>query len=249
MSGSAGVDLVIVNYNSRRYLEKCLASIYRYTPRPFKIIVVDNGSTDGSVEYLEGRSDLECLPNQENLGYAAACNQGIRQGVNPYIILLNPDIEVTRGWLEPLLGSARHPKVAVVGPKLVNSEGLLVGTGVKDWNELTRPRSWMQPDYPGRFMKPEECISVGGACYLIKRALLPELGFFDERYFLYFEETDYSINALLKGFKVIFNPKSVVIHHVGATGGGGGHQARLNYFRESRAKFVAKWRGKIPCLP
>ena len=242
------MDLVIVNYNSLHYLSDCLTALHRYTPQPYQIIVVDNASNDGSVSYLQGRGGIETIFNLENRGYAVACNQGIRQGKNPYVVLLNPDVKVTKGWWEPLLAAVRPSDVAVVGPKMANSQGLLVGAGVTSWDELTRPRFWLQPDRPGLFTKPEECITVGGACYLIKRALIPVLGYFDERYFLYFEETDYSINAVLKGYKVIFNPLSVVYHEVGGSSSES-HSKRLVYFQESQRRFVQKWAGRIPCLP
>lgn len=209
---------------------------------------MDNASTDGSISYLQGRRDLDLVVNTENRGYAVACNQGIRRGKSEYIVLLNPDVEVSKGWLEPLVTTARSPGIAAVGPKMVNAQGLLVGTGVTDWNELTRPRAWLQPDRPGLFTQPEECITLGGACLLLKRSLIPVLGLLDERYFFFFEETDYCINALLKGYKIIFNPKSVIVHHVaGSTPEG--YSRRMVYFQESQRRFVQKWRGKLPILP
>ncbi|NLY56669.1 MAG: glycosyltransferase family 2 protein [Firmicutes bacterium] len=248
-AANPGTDIVIVSYNSLRHLQRCLQALYRYTPRPFKIYIVDNASTDGTVSFLQGRADVECIFNTVNKGFAAACNQGIRRGHHDYIVLLNPDVEVTKGWLEPLIRVARNPKVAVVGPKMVNPAGLIVGAGVQSWEEITRPRGWLQPDRPGLYDRLEECISVGGACYLLKRALLAELGLLDERYFLYFEETDYSISALKAGYKVIYNPESKVIHHVAGSGAGEDFNRRMMHFQESQRQFVRKWRGKIPCLP
>ncbi len=243
-NGDELVDLVIVNYNTLDYLKKNIESIKKHTELPYQLIVVDNGSNDGSLKYLRKMTDILLIENEENLGYAQACNQGILAGNGEYIILLNSDIEVTAGWLNPLIETAREEDTAVVGPKLINKEGEIVGAGVKVLDEKGSPRGWKIKDGPDIYSKKEEVLSVGGACYLIKRELLPILGLFDEGYFFYYEEFDYSLRAREKGYKVIYNPESTIYHHhEGSLKAGDvpGRTIRNNYFSNSRKRFLHKW--------
>ncbi|MDI3547848.1 MAG: hypothetical protein PWR10_1500 [Halanaerobiales bacterium] len=237
------IDLVITNYNTRDYLEKCITSIKKYTDLSYRLIVVDNGSTDGSLEYLRRLSNIELIENKENLGYAGACNQGILAGDGDFIVLLNSDIEVTEGWIQPLIETAREEGVAVVGPKLINKNNEIVGAGVTRLDDAL-PRGWKQKDGPGVFGDKEDVISVGGACYLIKRELLPVLGLFDEGYFFYFEELDYSLRAREKGYRVVYCPEAKIYHHHEGSLTPGDYEGRLQrnkYFSASKRRFLGKW--------
>lgn len=242
------VDLIIINYNTLGYLKKCLSSIKEYTKLPYRIIVVDNGSTDGSKNYLKNYSDIRVISNKSNRGYGQACNQGILAGNSQYIVLLNSDIEVTSGWLEPLVELAKEEDVAVVGPKMVNENNLIVGAGVTSVKDDFKPRGWKEPDGQGVYNTQEDVISVGGACYLIKRELLPILSLFDEGYFFYFEETDYSLRVREKGYRVVYCPDSRIIHHHEGSlkeGDYYGRMKRNKYFAESRKRFYNKWNEVI----
>ncbi|NLY74948.1 MAG: glycosyltransferase family 2 protein [Firmicutes bacterium] len=235
-------DLIIVSFNTRKYLNECLQSIKEQTPlnREIRVLVVDNCSVDGSVEMIKANRWVQGIYNQKNRGYGAACNQGIRSGNGKYIFLLNSDTRVTSGWLQPLIKTLESTEVAVVGPRLVNPEGYLVGVGVVGANSKPVLRGWGEPDEPDRYSEYCECLSVGGACMGIKRELLPELGYFDEHYFHYFEETDYCYNARYHGYKVIYCPASKVIHRVY----GSCQNMRIlnDYFSKSREYFQKKWK-------
>lgn len=236
-------DIVIVNFNTRKYLKECLDSI-RVNSGPYKdyrVWVVDNGSTDDSHHEIKARSWVTGIMNRSNRGYGSACNQGIKAGSGGSIFLLNSDVTVTPGWLNPLIATlASAPEIAVVGPRLVNPEGLLVGTGVVGTNARPVIRGWGEPDEPGRYNQTIECLSICGACMGIKRDLLSVLGFFDDKYFHYFEETDYCYNARYHGYKVIYHPESKVIHHVQ---GSCRNFRKLNkYFRTSENYFKNKWK-------
>ncbi|MTI61417.1 MAG: glycosyltransferase [Firmicutes bacterium] len=238
------VDLIIVNYNTLDYLKKCLASIKSKTREDYNIIVVDNGSSDGSKEYLKKQENILLIENKENLGYARACNQGIIAGSAEYIVLLNSDIEVTTDWLGKMIKAAAGDDVAVVGPKLINKEGLIVGAGVDSLRDDFKPRGWKELDRPGVYDQQEDLLSVGGACYLIKRDLLPVLGLFDEGYFFYFEELDYSLRAREKGYRVVYCPQARVIHHHEGSLKSGNKNNKLKrdrYFSASRKRFKSKW--------
>jgi GT2 family glycosyltransferase len=234
-------DIIIVSYNSRRYLSNCIRSIIDHTlPQPYQIWAVDNASTDGSRELLQAHRQVKTIYNRTNRGYGSACNQGITAGQGEYIFLLNSDLQVTPNWLPPLIQLlATQPQTAVVGPKLVNPDGYIVSAGVIGANAHPANRGWGQFDQSDLYQQTIEVLSVCGACMGIKRALLPQLGLFDETYFHYFEETDYCYNARFHGYQVIYCPDSKVIHY----GQGSCHNRdKLNqYYRHGQAYFAQKW--------
>lgn len=203
-------DLIIVTYNSAPYIEKCIDAIDTHTPSSYQIIVVDNGSTDDTVNLLKKLPHVELIENDINAGYARAVNRGIRQGTSETIAVMNPDVFVTDGWLTPLhelLWS--DEKNAIVAPKLINSANQLVGVGTNwDWSAPY----FMLPNKPGLLEEVRECMAINGACFLLKRQLLDTIGLLDEQYFHYFEETDYCFNANYCGYRVLFCPASTVIH-------------------------------------
>ena len=235
-------DLIVINYNSRRYLPGCLESLKKNSgsATDYRIWVVDNGSTDRSVSYLRTLPRISVIYNSKNTGYGAACNLGIQAGTGECIFLLNSDIVVNPGWLEPLIRILKSsPRVAVAGPKLINSRGFIMGAGVVGSNARPVIRGWGEPDGPEKYHQAMEVLSVCGACMGIKRALLSGLGLFDEHYFHYFEETDYCYNARFHGYKVMYCPESKVIHH--------GHGSCLDtaklqkYYHDSNNYFQQKW--------
>lgn len=237
------VDIIVVSFNTKKYLAACLESIRAYSGHPgdYRVTVVDNASTDGSPALIRSTRWVRGIFNSTNRGYGAACNQGIKSGAGEYIFLLNSDTMVTPGWLPSLLQLLARPDTAVAGPRLVTPDGFLAGAGVTGSNSRPILRGWGEPDDPGKYNEITECLSVSGACMGIKRALLPELGYFDEHYFHYFEETDYCYNARFHGYKIFYCPESKVIHRVA---GSCRNPRRLQrYFREGERYFQKKWEG------
>lgn len=247
------VDLVIINYNTLNYLRECLNSIAENTLSPHKVIVVDNGSTDGSVEYLRKIKEITLVENETNGGYARACNQGIAAGRSEYVVILNSDIKVTPGWLKPMIDTLKsNPDIGVVGPKMVNEHRLIVGAGVTKLDAFCGPRGWMAQDREGLFDAEEDCYSVGGACYLIRRKALARVGAFDENYFFYFEETDLSLRMLEKGYRVVYCPKSRIIHHHEGSLEKNNPEERAirnGFFEESQKRFTCKWKAVLDHSP
>ncbi len=235
-------DIVIVNYNSQRLLADCLYSIKKCSgdPKNYRVWVIDNGSIDGSVSFIKKTLWITGIFNRKNLGYGAACNQGILAGKGKYIFLLNSDIKVTPNWLPPLIKSlSSNPKTAVVGPKLINPQGFIVGAGVVGTNAHPIIRGWGEPNHENIYNQSMECLSIGGACMGIKRELLSKLGLFDEQYFHYFEETDYCYNARFLGYKIIYCPESLVIHLV--YGSCRSFKRLDEYYRKAQQRFLNKW--------
>ncbi|MCY0902891.1 MAG: glycosyltransferase family 2 protein [Firmicutes bacterium] len=236
------VDIVVVSFNTRDLLTSCLHSIDRCTTEAHHVIVVDNASTDGTQAWLQTLqgSQLTVIFNAVNRGYAAACNQGIRAGSSPFILLANSDIRMTAGWLAPLLTCMEaDEQIAVVGPKLIDLRGRITGAGIVGTLTDHRPRGNHEVDGPAIFGEPEDCFSVCGAAYLIRRTNLETLGYFDERYFFYFEETDYSQNARSRGYRVVYCPDSRIIHIGGRSDGD--HVKLRGWFETSRKLFLEKW--------
>lgn len=235
------VDIVVINYNTLEFLRGCLESIKLYTDYPYQVMVVDNASTDGSVEFLLGYPDIKVILNKENRGYGRACNQGITAGNGKYILFLNSDTRVTPGWLKPLVECARSDSnIAVVGNKQVNKDHKIVGAGVVGTYGKPVQRGWGIPDGPGVYDQQTDCLAVCGACFLIKRELLPVLGMLDERYFFYFEETDYCYNAKAKGYRVVYCPQSTIYHYF--EGSPCQREDRIKHFITSDRLFRAKWK-------
>lgn len=235
-------DIVIVNFNTRNYLADCVQSIIEHTKaNTYRIWVIDNASTDDSVQWIRARATVHGIFNQKNIGYGAACNQGIKAGNGEYIFLFNSDIRVTPNWLIPMIRILKSSsRIAVVGPKLVNEDSLIVGAGVVGTHLHPIIRGWGQPDLPNRYHQVTECLSIGGSCMGIKRKLLSELGFFDENFFHYFEETDYCYNARAHGYKVIYCPTSKVIHRV--NGSCHDQPKLMTYYEQSKTYFYKKWK-------
>ncbi len=247
--GASKVDLVIINYNTLGYLKECIASIQRNTSYPYNLIVVDNGSNDGSVKYLAQFREITLIINKENLGFARACNQGIMAGEGEFVVILNSDIKVSSGWLAALVQTAKSDEmIGVVGPKMVNEKNQIIGAGVTSLNQFCSSRGLGEKDRPDLFDQLEDCYTVGGACYLIRRQALRKVGVFDENYFFYFEETDLSLRMLEKGYRVVYTPDVKIIHyHEGSIDKEkpGERFVRNRYFETSQQRFVDKWRDVL----
>lgn len=230
-------DLVIVTYNSTSVIQRCLDAIQQHTDVPHTIIVVDNGSSDGTVEYVKSRTDIVLIENGRNLGYASAVNRGILSGTSETIVVMNPDVFVTSGWLQPLQALLwSEERNAVVAPKLINSMNQLVGVGTNwDWSAPY----FMCPNDPSLLQETRACLAINGACFLLKRKLLDTLGLLDEGYFYYFEETDYCFNVNHAGYKVLFCPASTIVHEYFPNPER--EQAVAKYWTQSEALFNSKW--------
>lgn len=204
-------DIIIVNYNSKECLTRCLESIEKYTVYPYQLIIIDNNSNDGSQSYLKNITTAKVIFNNRNRGCAAGWNQGIETGKNEHIVLLNPDTLVTPGWLTQLIRTAETDNmIGVVGTKHLNENNEIIHAGViKKNGKLINRKSGINS--PTTFNHAIDVDRIYGACFMIKRSLIPVLGLFDERYFLYGEETDYCLKARKKGYRIMYSP--VAIYH------------------------------------
>ena len=212
------VSVVIVTWNGLAYLPACLDSLAA-CGSPLEIIVVDNGSTDGTLEYLRRRPGVIVIANATNTGYAPANNAGIDRATGEFVLLLNNDTRVAPGFLEPLLevmrttpdaGALQSKMLTVDAPHRIDAYGsYFLSTGF-----LYHLR-YGQPDIP--LEEPFEIFAAKGAAMLIRGAVLREVGAFDPDFFAYLEDSDLSWRIWLGGHRVLCVPASVVYHHGGAT--------------------------------
>lgn len=215
------VSVIIPNWNGRDLLEDSLTSFKKQTFKDFEIILVDNGSTDGSIDYVTGDfPEVKIIKLSKNLGFAKAINEGVKASRVEYVIFLNNDTKVHQDWVKNLVECASaHPEVISVNPKLLNfyDRKKIDGVGILI-NEVGQAKSigWQESDQ-GQFEKMQYIFGATGGASLFRRTDFIKVGMFDERYFMYSEEVDFAFRAQFLGYKSIFCPKAVVYHKHKAT--------------------------------
>ncbi len=228
------VSVVIPTARGRRWLPMCIAALRAQTFRDFEIVVVDNASNDGSAEWLANQSDVRVIRNESNRGFAAACNQGICAGNAPFVALLNDDAQPEPQWLEALARAMRDPQTLVAGvqsarvgacaslmlfadrPEIVQSAGIAVDRAAIAWDRL---RGY--PADSAAAQQPREVFGASGGACLYRRAMLDEIGLFDERFFAYLEDVDLAWRAQRAGWRCLYVPQARVLHYTSATSGEG----------------------------
>jgi GT2 family glycosyltransferase len=255
------LSIVIVNWNVRELLRACLRSLDPNLHA--EVIVVDNASSDGSVEMVRGEfPTVRLIANGRNLGYGAAINQAVSQCTGDYLLILNPDTEVRPGAVHRLVEFIyERPRAACVGPHLVNPDGstqssrrsfpglwtaFVESTILQRWfgglGALRRFYRSAQPDDV-----PQQVDWLVGACLLLRRAALDEVGGFDERFFMYSEEMDLCYRLRQAGYEIWFVPRAEVMHHEAASSSQDLFRRNVN-FHESRYRFFRKHHGAAPAL-
>ncbi|WP_174591717.1 glycosyltransferase family 2 protein [Methanocella conradii] len=217
------VSMIIVNYNGKRFLDKCLSSVEAQTYRHFETILVDNGSTDGSLEFVKSRfHGVHIISNNENLGFSKANNVGISASRGAFIATLNNDTEARPRWLEALVdamlsednvGMCASKMLFMNSPWVINSTGICISRSGESWD-----RGMFEPDR-GQYDSIEEVFGPCAGAALYRRTMLDEVGLFDESFFAYMEDVDLAFRARLKGWKCLYVPDAVVYHHHGGTAG------------------------------
>jgi N-acetylglucosaminyl-diphospho-decaprenol L-rhamnosyltransferase len=233
MTEHAELDVIIVSYQSRDVLGRCLDALRAHAPaRPFRVWVVDNDSRDGTVEFVRERHpEVELIALDRNLGFSAANNVVLRRSHAPYVLVLNPDTRVTQGALETLLEVMEaRPDVGICGPRLVREDGTLdhaakrsfptplsaLGhfTGVGRRRSHGRLAAYRAPE-----IERGAVDAVNGAFMLIRRRALEEVGLFDEGYWMYMEDLDLCYRFARAGWVTWYEPSATVVHLKGRASG------------------------------
>ncbi|MBI4727161.1 glycosyltransferase family 2 protein [candidate division TA06 bacterium] len=232
MNNKTDISLIIVNRNVGVLLSRCIDSIKAAGDISYEVIVVDNASSDGSQARLAQKyPEVKLIVNSQNLGFAAACNIGIKAATGKYPVLLNPDTLVEPGCLKKLFDFMEaNPKAGIAGPKALNSDGSLQPTcrAIPGYLNIIfsrkSPITAIWPGNPGasRYMlqglpedKPSQVPALAGVCLILRREMLEQTGFLDERYFMYLEDIDICLTASQKGWSVFYIPQARIIHHWG----------------------------------
>ena len=250
------VAVVVVSYNTRGLLLACLASIIESTRgRQVECLVVDNASTDGSAEAARAaHPQAVVISNADNRGFAAACNQAIRQTRAPTILLLNSDARLTAQAFDALAACLRqNERCGAAGCRVVNDEGVAVNArnfltpfnqalelvGVKLGKRLRRTRQ-PQPDRRGVDCDVDW---IDGACLMLRRAAFDEAGGFDERFFMYSEDEDLCFRLRQRGWTVCLTADAEVWHQGGASSALKPREM-LVHFYAGQMRFLDKHRGR-----
>ena len=212
------VSVVIVNYNGSAFLPACLDSLVDQSYSQFEIILVDNGSTDDSISKINvDYPGVRLIRNSTNLGFAKACNQGIELSEGEYVAFLNYDTVVDRDWLNELVkGISKSTDIGAVMSKILiidkkpptinSSGGIIHFLGISWSGNFNLPDSSIQNE-------ERQVAFVSGAAMLARRAVLDEVLPFDEDFFMYCEDTDLSWRMRLAGYRLMYEPASIVHHH------------------------------------
>jgi GT2 family glycosyltransferase len=214
--------VIVVNWNRCGLLRACLLSLQAQTFLDFELIVVDNGSTDGSLEVLREASfdRIQTIENAENRGFCAANNQGIQTAQGRFIALLNNDAEAEPRWLEQLLSAIENaPGVGMAASKILTWEdrGVIDKAGHLIYPDgQNRGRGTGEPDR-GQYDQLEETAWPDGCAALYRRELLDQIGGFDEDFFAYADDAELGLRARIAGWRCLYVPTAVVYHHTGST--------------------------------
>ena len=229
------ISTIVVNYNAGHFLRGCINSLLD-CPLEIEIIVVDNASTDESLATLAGLPDVRIIKNPVNVGFATACNVGARVASTPYLLFLNPDCTFEKEMLTILFETLRTNKHAgMVGGLLVNLDGSEQAGGRRaiptPWRSFVRAfgLARFENRWPSLFLDfhlhnqplpdgPIEVEAISGACMMVKREAVQDVGEWDEGYFLHCEDLDWCMRFRLKGWKILFVPAAQITHALGVCG-------------------------------
>lgn len=254
------ITIVVVSYNTKSLLLECLASIIESTSKTaVEIIVVDNDSKDGSPDAThEAYPQVQIITNTVNVGFGAACNQAIKATSSPFILLLNSDARLTPESLRILHQSiTSNESCGAVGCRLVNDEGSeMINTRnfLTPFNqafELTGMTKYLSSRHLSRTYRPRPEVRhldcsvdwIDGACLMLRREALDEVGLFDEQFFMYSEDEDLCLRLKKHGWSICYSIDAVAFHKGGASGTKN-RQGLLRHFYLSQMLFLYKHRGR-----
>lgn len=229
------VSVVVVNWNGMNYLAECLESVALQTYAPKELIVVDNGSTDASLQWLRRNSDhgYRLIELKTNTGFAHGANTGIRASLGEFIALLNNDAVAEREWLVRLVAAATAPDVGMVASKILfyDRRDVIDKAGHLFYPDgLNRGRGAGEPDQ-GQYDRSSEIFFPDGCAALYRRSMLQDTGLFDEQFFSYGDDADLGLRARWCGWKCAYAPEARVYHR---------HSSSLGKYSPEKAFLVER---------
>lgn len=234
------LSIIIISFNTSDLLRKCLNKVYKSLSfgkieKDSEVIVVDNASTDGSIEMMKKNfPKVEIMKNDKNLGFSKANNLGMKKSTGKYILLLNSDTEVNNDALLQLLNAIKaDDKIGVVGGKLLNPDGSIQPSAgffpnlkkIFFWmffiDDIPLLRNILKPYHAedkSFYEKIQAADWVTGACFMVRRDVISKAGLLDENIFMYGEEMEWCYRIKNRGYKIIFTPNAQILHLKGASG-------------------------------
>lgn len=218
------VSILVVNYNNISVTRDLLMSLRKVTYPSVEIIVVDNNSSDDVVEVLPAEfPEITLIASAKNLGYAGGNNLAIKASHGDFMLVTNNDVEVTPGFLEPMVEVfKKHPKAGIVSPKIIyHSTGRIQyagSTGINPWTGRGTKIAHLKAD-DGSFDYIRETELVHGACMMFSRKMVEQVGLIPELFFIYYEEHDWAQQARQHGFELYYVGTSKIFHKASATAG------------------------------
>ncbi len=211
------ISIIILNWNGKSHLKECVESVLSTEYKPVEILVVDNGSTDRSLEDVQDYDRVHIIRNPTNLGYAAGNNVGVRHATGEYVVTLNNDIIVEADWLnEPIRYLERDSSIAIVSCRQMN---YFERNKVDALYQVVEPHLLLGRFGHGQryvddplFTKPGIVIGANGASAIYRRKVFLQLGGFNEHFFAYHEECDLQMRAFFRGYRCLYVPNAVVYH-------------------------------------
>ncbi|NJD54175.1 MAG: glycosyltransferase family 2 protein [Candidatus Methanoperedens sp.] len=215
------VSIIVLNWNGKQYLETCLSSLVRQTYKNIEIIFVDNGSSDGSIDFVRNKfPGIVISGHTTNLGFAEGVNSGIRISKGEFIATINNDAQADENWVnnlvrviesDPGIGCCASKMMRYYDRNIIDSAGIVI---YQNGNAYDRGR---EEKDTGQYDKMEEIFGSCAGAAIYRREMLDEIGLFDKEYFAYFEDVDLSFRMHLFGWKCIFAPDAIVYHMHSAT--------------------------------
>ena len=228
------VSFIVVNWNGRSCIEECLSSIQQQSYKAYEIIVVDNASTDGSLQLLRQYPGISLIENQANLGFGAANNKAFARSAGEIVALINNDTKLAPDWLKNLIVPLIvNPNTGMCAGKTLSYDRreVIDNTGhLLYWDGMNRGRGRMQKDR-GQFDRETEAFFPSGCACLFRSEMLKQIGFFDEDFYLYGDDTELGIRARLAGWECSFVPAAIAYHHGSAS---------LSYYHASKFFYVER---------
>jgi GT2 family glycosyltransferase len=250
------IDLIIVNYKSTDFLYNCLSSIYdNLNGTRANVYVFDNGSHD-HVDLIKANFPQTFLiKNHRNLGFARGVNRVIAETTSPYIVVLNPDTVISDKFFETVMGfMKKNSDVGILGPRVINPDGCVQGSArafPTFSSALFGRKSLLTRMFPSsRFTcanilsnssdgkTPMEVDWISGACMVVRREALDEVGLLDERFFLYWEDVDWCKRMWNKGWKVTYYPRATIQHAVGGSSERNIFRSIFEFHKSAYAHFI-----------
>ena len=242
------ISIIILNWNGVKITEQCINSIKKQTFKDYEIIVVDNASTDGSISYLKNKfPKIKFIHNKQNLGYAGGNNVGIKKTKGEWVLILNNDTILDKNFLDELWKNRGKADILGVRNYYFNERNIIWAIGSKV-NKLTMRAKLiankMKDSSRINSMKIEHAV---GSAIFVNKKVFSKIGYLNEDYFAYYEETEWQARAKKANLSISWVPSAKLWHKVACSTGGGKSPLSAYYLIRNRGYFIKKW-GEVKII-